>query len=165
MNAGHAIAGLLLLANLVLLSLVGIQSRAGTLSAYTPAALTPLKAQINQERRRVAQGSMSPPGQASAPAKQQTQRRSPPPEYLLAGIDGFVGQPCPALDEFLVLMETGITEAGGTLPDLDRGALLAETSCTIDDPKVNRALRRYRRAWIGAGLEPLSPFRHLGKKP
>ena len=161
MNAGHAITGLLLLANLALLGLVGFQSWAGTLSAYTPAALTPLKAQINQERRRIAQGTQASPEAApGAPAKRQT----PPTQHLLAGIDGFVGAPCPALADFLELMEAGIIEAGGVLPAVDRDALLIETSCTIDDPKVNRALRKYRGAWIDAGLDPLSPFRHLGKK-
>lgn len=168
MNAGHAIAGLLLLANLALLGLVGTQSRAGAFSAYRPASFMTLKEQINQERRRLSQASMTPTGQASSsppdkssPPSKRTARESEP---LLAGIDGFVGTPCPALDSFLDFMEAGLAEAGGTPPEVDREELLVETSCTIDDPKVNRVLRRYRRAWVGAGLTPLATFRHLGKK-
>lgn len=170
MNAGHAIAGLLLLANLALLGLVGFQSQAGEISAYTPAPLTTLKAQINQERRRVSLGTQSspsppsPPSQAPATAQRRTPRQPQATQHLLAGIEGFDGAPCHALAEFLDLMAAGIIEAGGVLPEIERASLLAETSCSIDDPEVNRALRKYRGAWIDAGMAPLSPFRHLGKK-
>ncbi len=83
---------------------------------------------------------------------------------LIAGMDGFQGDACVALAGFLDHMESGILEAGGQLPPVDRDVMLSG-SCSIEDPMVNLSLRKYRKSWLTVGLKPLSPFRYLGKKP
>ncbi|MFT5686246.1 MAG: hypothetical protein ACI8RZ_007202 [Myxococcota bacterium] len=171
MTAAHAIAGLLLLANAGLIGLV--LSAGGGLSAQTSEPLVTLKERINQDRlyrtQLTAQHAPQKPGPQTIP---QPPPQQPPPQQVrphasasivLAGMEGFQGDPCPALAGFLDLMDSGIREAGGQLPPVDRGLMLSG-SCSIDDPLVNLSLRKYRGAWVAAGLPPLTPFRHLGKK-
>lgn len=170
-TAENAIAGLLLLANVSLVGLVAGQGLAGELSAYTPAPLVTLKERINQERLRMARGVQGAmPGASHPPQVPPSQvppsqaPRPPTDRIFIAGVDGFTGDPCPALAGFLDHMDSGIREAGGEPPPVDRELLLTGTDCSVDDPAVNLALRKYRAAWVGAGLRPLYPFKFLAKK-
>jgi len=163
-TAENAIAGLLLLANLSLVGLVVGQGSTGALSAYTPAPLVTLKERINTERLRITHGA---PMGASRPSM-DSQRPGPlnyaQNQHRIAGVDGFTGDPCPALADFLDHMDAGIREAGGTLPPVPRETLLTGTNCSVNDPVVNLGLRKYRAAWVEAGLRPLYPFKFLAKK-
>jgi hypothetical protein len=164
MTAAETITGLLLLANVALLSLVVHAGVGDAFVAYTPEPFVTLKEQVNQER--LSRARWSSPG-TQPPASTQPPPGPPPQRlntgFLIAGMEGFQGEPCPALAALMAHMDGGIQAAGGQLPEVDRDLLLTSTSCAIDDPLVNLSLRKYRGSWVAAGLKPLPPFRHLGK--
>ena len=168
MTPEHAIAALMLLANTALIGLVAAEGVGGSLEGYEPAPFLTLKERINQERLRMAPGGTAPQAVVTPPGKAPGKARGKAPGkaadgFVLAGMSGFSGEPCVALETFIDHMDAGILEAGGTLPRVERDWLLGETSCSISEDAVNLSIRKYRSAWLMAGLQPLSPFRALGK--
>ena len=159
MIAEHAIAGLILAANAALIGLVLVQGASGAFDPYTPEPFQTLKEQINQEHRRFKQ-----PSQGSDRPGTWTPQATAAPEFILAGMEGFDGEACAVLSDFLDYMDARILEAGGSLPPVDRELMLTRTTCAIEHPMVNLSLRKYRSAWVAVGLRPLTPFRFLAKR-
>ena len=120
----------------------------------------------------VEEGSAAPGGRGPDPGKagpvEDEPMRDPSAHLPLAGMDGFEGDgeaACDRLMGFLFNLSEALVRQQRVppmmQPDIQR--LSEQTRCTMGEPDVQEALRRFAEAYTVAGLPPEAPFALLGQ--